>query len=339
MKKYKNYILPLIIVLFLIMSFSSIINAELLQRGDRNKGVESIQQKLAYIGYNIDVDGIYGPKTEQVVKKFQDNNGLAIDGIVGENTRNTLKNVSESKEYNVKNGDSLWDIANKFNTTVDTIKKINNLNSNIIRQGQTIYIPQTGSGGVREVEQTSIIHKVQRGDCLSRISKKYGISIEKIKLANNLRSNIIHPGQELVIPHSISNKSFDIKEDNIIWPVLGRITSGFGSRTHPISGQRDFHSGIDIAVPVGTEIRAAAPGKVITSDWRGGYGKTVIIDHGNNVKTLYAHNSKLKVSTGSNVYFGDVIALAGSTGVSTGPHLHFELIINGEEVEPRNYLP
>ena len=124
------------------------------------------------------------------------------------------------------------------------------------------------------------------------------------------------------------------------WPVPGRstISSGYGSRTSPIKGKGEFHTGLDIPAPTGTKIYAAESGKVINSGSINGYGYTVIIDHGNGLSTLYGHNSQLKVKVGQKVKRGDVIALAGSTGWSTGPHCHFEVRINGKHTNPWSYL-
>lgn len=124
-----------------------------------------------------------------------------------------------------------------------------------------------------------------------------------------------------------------------IWPVQGEITSYYGWRTHPIFGTTRYHSGYDIACDTGTPIAAADSGTVVYSGWLGGYGYCVMIDHGGGLVSLYGHNSELWVSEGQYVQQGQTIALAGSTGWSTGPHCHFEARLNGELTDPMNYLP
>lgn len=118
-------------------------------------------------------------------------------------------------------------------------------------------------------------------------------------------------------------------------PVPGaRRSSGFGSRRHPISGRTKMHTGVDLAAPSGTPIKAAGAGKVITAAYLNGYGNTIVIDHGGGVSTLYGHCSRLYARVGQNVSTGDRIAAVGSTGYSTGPHCHFEVRINGRPVNP-----
>lgn len=123
----------------------------------------------------------------------------------------------------------------------------------------------------------------------------------------------------------------------LLWPTTGRAGSGFGYRTHPISGSRRMHSGVDIAGPTGQPIITAADGLVVSSGWRGGYGMAVVIDHGGGLATLYAHQSRLLVSEGTVVEAGQQIGEIGSTGYSTGPHLHYEVRVDGVPKDPMEW--
>lgn len=124
----------------------------------------------------------------------------------------------------------------------------------------------------------------------------------------------------------------------MLFPLVGPVTSEFGWRTHPIFGGSKFHSGIDIGGDYGMEIKAARGGVVTHAGWIDGYGNTVMIDHSGGIVTLYGHNQSLAVSVGQTVTQGQVIAYCGSTGNSTGPHCHFEVRLNGEPVSPYDYL-
>ncbi len=137
--------------------------------------------------------------------------------------------------------------------------------------------------------------------------------------------------------NQVENEEINEKEDidideKFIKPVEGRISSYYGPRWD------DFHYGIDIAVPIGTPIKATKSGKIILSEWVSGYGKTVVIEHRKGLRTLYAHNHELLFYGGQYVKQGEIIALSGNTGRSTGPHLHFEIQIDGQAVNPLDYL-
>jgi len=128
----------------------------------------------------------------------------------------------------------------------------------------------------------------------------------------------------------------------MLWPLplnCKKITSPYGKRIHPLYGYWTNHRGVDIACPYNTEVYAANSGVVIVSEWHWSYGYYVIIDHGGKIATVYGHNTKLLVSVGQKINRGDVIALSGSTGESTGPHLHFEVRVNGVIKDPMPYLP
>ena len=124
----------------------------------------------------------------------------------------------------------------------------------------------------------------------------------------------------------------------LAWPVSGTITSPFGMRPNPFGGGLEFHQGLDIAAPMGTTVTAAASGTVISAGWYGGYGNYILIDHGGGMSTGYGHLSQIFVSNGQQVQKGQAIGAVGSTGMSTGPHLHFEVRIGGKPTDPAAYL-
>jgi murein DD-endopeptidase MepM/ murein hydrolase activator NlpD len=122
------------------------------------------------------------------------------------------------------------------------------------------------------------------------------------------------------------------------WPVSGTITSPFGYRRSPFGSGMEFHQGLDIAAPMGTTVQAAAGGTVISAGWYGGYGNYVLIDHGGGMATGYGHLSQIFVSAGQQIQKGQAIGAVGSTGMSTGPHLHFEVRLHGKPTDPAAYL-
>ncbi len=145
---------------------------------------------------------------------------------------------------------------------------------------------------------------------------------------------------QLIRQRSIGDRNGIVITGNgaISYPVDGEVTSGFGYRRHPILGYDKFHSGLDFGADSGTTIRSAASGVVIFADWYGGYGNTVIVDHGGGITTLYGHAEGFYIASGQAVQKGQPIAAVGSTGLSTGPHLHFEVRKDGEPIDPAQFL-
>lgn len=145
---------------------------------------------------------------------------------------------------------------------------------------------------------------------------------------------------ERIIAEAQAKGNLPSRDLSMIWPVTGYwITSYYGMRYHPVLGYDRFHSGIDYAADYNVPIKAAESGKVLSAGVNGGYGNCVIIDHGGGVSTLYGHANKLLVKSGDIVVKGQQIALVGSTGMSTGPHLHFEVRVNGQTTDPLKWLP
>lgn len=196
---------------------------------------------------------------------------------------------------------------------------------------------------LRILEESVIVYTVQRGDTLSDLAFAYGTTVNQIMRRNGLDNpNQLYAGQRLLIPN-ISQVAFSGARRTpcvtFKWPLQGRISSGFGWRNHPITKVRHFHAGIDIAAPHGTPVRAAAAGRVVSAGRMGAYGLAVVIDHGSGYTTWYGHCSKLLVRVGDQVKEGQQIALVGSTGQSTGPHLDFRIKIGEYAVDPLELLP
>ncbi len=123
-----------------------------------------------------------------------------------------------------------------------------------------------------------------------------------------------------------------------VWPVRGYLSAGFGNRADPFTGQRDFHPGIDVSTPIGTRVQAPADGLVVSCGEKGAYGNTIIIDHGFGIVTRYGHLSGFNVKPGARVHRGEVIGFVGSTGRSTGPHLHYEVWVRDQAQNPIHYI-
>ena len=231
--------------------------------------------------------------------------------------------------YVVREGDSLSQIAKMFNVSVNTIIWANNLHKSVIKKGQTLVILPVS--GVR--------HKVEKGETLASITKKYKGNLDEILSFNNLTENSkLVVGDIVIIPDGeIGSYSFGSKNVSRISKNTNPYRGGSGPSyegyyMRPVNGIKTQglhgYNAIDIGAPIGTPIFASASGKVIVSrsgGWNGGYGSYVVISHNNGTQTLYAHMSKDIVYVGQKVVQGQVIGYVGSTGKSTGPHVHFEV--------------
>jgi murein DD-endopeptidase MepM/ murein hydrolase activator NlpD len=233
--------------------------------------------------------------------------------------------------YRVQKGDMVGDIAGNFGLNQDTLISCNGIkNTRLIQIGQVLKIPN----------QDGILHTVKKGDTLSALGEKYQTGAEAIGIANELFSETIHPGTVLFIPGARLDwvNLQEINGDLFIWPVPGYITSPYGFRKSPFTGARQFHSGLDIGSPMGTPIRAAMSGRVSAVGWDDSFGNYVVVSHHSGYRTLYAHMSVTRVKSGAYVGTGERIGDVGSTGRSTGPHLHFTVYKNGVTVNPRTLM-
>lgn len=241
----------------------------------------------------------------------------------------------------VERGDSLWALARIHDVSLEAIAAANGIAADRpLRIGARLTIPGRYAGS--DPAQGGYVapsYLVQRGDSLETIARRHNTTVSALMSVNNLRNTRILAGQTLRVPSDRLSAAIaaptparDQHATALLRPVDGRITSRFGYRSLRIAGS-NFHTGIDIGGNTGDPIRAAAPGVVSFSGWQTGYGNIVIITNGER-EYRYAHASALLVERGATVEAGTVIARVGSTGYSTGPHLHFEVRIGGEAVDP-----
>lgn len=239
----------------------------------------------------------------------------------------------EARIHIVQRGETLTSIARQYGLRVHDLIAFNEIaNPDRLSVGQQIVVTP-------RVQRT---HVITAGDTLWDIAREYEVTVEAIQSANSLSDpRRLRIGQKLVIPaigggdDVVAVPALSRATEQVLalsWPVQGRVTSHFGPRWGRM------HNGTDIAAPTGTPVHAAASGKVTYSDWAGTYGQLIVIDHGNGLETRYAHNSQLLVRVGDQVQRGQRIALVGSTGQSTGPHLHFEVHVDGEAQDPIRWL-
>jgi murein DD-endopeptidase MepM/ murein hydrolase activator NlpD len=243
-----------------------------------------------------------------------------------------LMETFEWRSYRVRRGDTVDKIAANNALSRDAVIAANNF-ANVrrdLREGQVIRIPN----------MDGIPYEVRRGDTLLKISSAQGIPLEAILDANDIQSDAISPGTVLFLPGA-RMRSEDLRMalgELFIYPIRGRLSSPFGWRNDPISGERRYHAAVDLAANTGTVIKAAMDGRVSTVGASPIYGKYIILTHGGGYQTMYAHMNVTSVRQGAYVNQGAKIGEVGSTGYSTGPHLHFAVYKNGRAVNPLEIL-
>jgi murein DD-endopeptidase MepM/ murein hydrolase activator NlpD len=234
--------------------------------------------------------------------------------------------------YMVKRGDNISTLAINFGLNQDTIISVNRItNSRLLQAEKMIKIPN----------QDGVFHSVKSGENLTAIAQKYNADSEAIKIVNELFSDKVVTGTELFIPGARLDwaRLQEINGDLFVWPVSGNVTSSYGWRRNPFNRSlRHFHNGIDIKGSTGTPIRAAMSGRVSAVGYDNIFGNYVVINHHSGYRTLYGHMSVIRTKTGAYVAQGERIGDIGSTGQSTGPHLHFTVYKNGATTNPRALL-
>jgi murein DD-endopeptidase MepM/ murein hydrolase activator NlpD len=234
--------------------------------------------------------------------------------------------------HTVQSGENISELAVYYGLNQDTIISINKItNTRLLQIGKVLRIPN----------QDGILHTVRNEDTLISLSEKYKTDIEAIKTSNELFSEKIRVGSDIFIPGAKLDwvNLQEINGDLFIWPISGAITSPFGYRLDPFnSGNRQFHTGIDIRGSTGVPIKAAMAGRVSQIGYDSVLGNFVIISHHSGYRTVYGHMSVIRTRTGVYVAAGERIGDVGSTGLSTGPHLHFTVYKNGVLVNPRSLM-
>ena len=325
--------------------------ASVLDLKDRNR-----PQKSEILNEEIDefksiqnylVEEIDGPSGDEIEDKVE----LDLDGLtqnlsqedteeeieVTKFQRSGLHTAAEGYiTHTVKRGETLSKVAKMYDMSVSQLVLYNGImNPDHIYPGYQLQI----------AFDKIFNHEVKVQETLWSISRLYGVSVDKIRKLNKLVGNGLMRGQSLKIEvEDLSEAGLQRfikarkRKSRFMWPLDGRLTDRYGWRIHPITRKRNFHKGIDIAAPKGTDISAADDGKVVFAGKSGGYGNLVILRHNSGYETRYAHCSKVNVKIGDKVTVGDTVAEVGSTGMSTGYHLHFEIRKNGKIIDPHEYL-
>lgn len=336
MKKY--------IIIIIILSLSAILYGGITNYSDMLKTPDIIEiDNSIIIGGLImesdDENDANYPGDMQIGKilydDYFDDTLIEFDGVnKAQTAKNELAKLRSKdkrwhlKKYKILKGDTVGALSARFGIHEKILLAANSLHrGDIIVSGKTILIPS----------RNGVYHIVKNGENLGGIAAAYNVSAKSITEQNRIVKNSIRSGSRIFIPGGSlrADSTDDISEKKgsqaesaplaFIWPMKGKITSGFGIRKDPFTKKRSFHNGIDISANSGTPVLAAADGTVIFSGWKDGYGNMVVIRHDKGYITVYAHNSSNLAASEKVVRQGETIAYSGMTGAVTGAHLHFEL--------------
>ena len=314
------------------------------------------QMKLSYVTENTvecrfeeDVE----VRQEYVDRKYMMNLGYIAQKL----TEDKVQEVT----YTVVDGDTYYGIAGEYDLTVSRLLSMNpGYQVDMLHTGDVLTVSQAEPYlTVVDVERQSYVQDMPydteyrdtdtmyKGDYKVLTEGAYGkedvtanvtyVNGEERGRQIVARATLVEPVTEIQA-RGTAERPYWLATGTFRWPCNGVLTSRFGYRPIPIAGAAPFHKGIDVANSYGTAILASDGGTVEYAGWRSGYGYLVIIDHDNGFKTYYGHNRALEVSTGEHVYPGQLIARMGATGLATGPHCHFGIMLNGTFVNPMNYL-
>jgi murein DD-endopeptidase MepM/ murein hydrolase activator NlpD len=238
--------------------------------------------------------------------------------------------------HRVDDGETIADIATVLGVTVANLRASNRLfGGEQLQPNRILYASAQG-----------IVHVIQAGQTLTDIARSYAVPVGTLTSANGLTANsTIFAGDRILIPGVTTSFWSNVVvlshgvPSRFIWPLEGKVVSAYGPRVHPVLGNPENHDGIDIDVPQGTTVHAAASGKVFFYGEQPGYGNVLIIQHADGYYTLYGHLADSFVFSGQYVEMGQAVAQSGNTGISSGPHLHFEIRNREYPIDPQRYLP
>ena len=251
-------------------------------------------------------------------------NTLVGDGTIG----------MKYDEYIIEEGDNLTVISRKIGANLDTLVSVNKIsNANRLRPGQKIIVPN----------RNGLLYTMKKGESLEDVTERYDVSLKRVLTFNKISDTAdIEAGDDIFLPgakYTLDERIDKFGQMFSLPTTITRISSVFGYRVHPITGVRTKHMGVDIPGRLNTPVYAARKGKVIFAGYSGGYGNLVIVRHDKGYTTYYGHLNSITTKAGANVGVGVMIGRMGSTGRSTGSHLHFEVRRNGVALNPADFIP
>ena len=240
---------------------------------------------------------------------------------------------AEGEVIRLRSGENVLAVALRYGLSVSELARVNALSDvRSVGAGGLLFIPETYSQVVaNSKEAVEVNTSATNAGATPSTTEQPSVDLNPKEQHLQQQMQLLNSAADLLA-------SYDPAPQTLIWPLTGRLTSGYGRRNISVGGNT-FHSGIDIGASPGTPIRAASSGVVSRAGWGGAYGYVVYVDHGAGRQTRYGHMSEILVRLGQRVAQGDTLGLVGSSGASTGPHLHFELRFEGRSVDPLGYLP
>ncbi len=234
------------------------------------------------------------------------------------------------QEYTIQKGDSLWNLAKKFSIGIETIISFNELkNVHLVQPNTKILIPN----------RDGLLYKKKGNESLSEVVEIYKADYKSIAFFNHNHNGLFEDNFFLKDVRLNFRQRMELLGSEFLKPIsIIKLTSGYGFRIHPVTKKRSFHKGIDIRGRIGEKVYAARGGYVSFSGVSSGFGKVVYINHTKNYQTVYGHLSKIFVRAGQRVHTQQLIGLVGNTGISTGPHLHFEVRKNRKAINPLDVM-